>query len=80
MSWTFFIVDPDTYGDTDWQAAPHWNVAPRLIGGGPQEGNYAVDVKIFDCSPIFEKYRALLESMPTAVCDDDDTWFPLPVE
>lgn len=78
MSWTFYIVDASTFEDTDWQASQNWNVAPRLIDGGPNVGKYAVNVRLLDCSPIFEAYRDLLESMPTAVCgtDDRDVWFP----
>ena len=76
MGWTFFLVDPETYEETDWAPAPYLNVAPRLIEAGDHEGKYAINVEIFNCDPAFEQYRELLETMPTAVCDDRDAWWP----
>ena len=78
MIYTFFIVDQATYEATDWSPDAWLDVAPRLIGGGPEEGGYAVNDEIFNCDPAFEAYRTLLESMPTAQCNEDDLdeWFP----
>ena len=76
--WTFFLVDQATFDSTDWWASPTWSVGPALIGGGTHAGKYAVDVEIFNCSEIFEAYRTLLETFPTAECDDRDEWFPPP--
>ena len=78
MSWTLFIVDPETFEETDWAPTSYLNVGPRLIAAGPHAGGYAVNVEIFGCDPAFEQYRTLLESMPTAVCEDRDEWWPPP--
>lgn len=82
MTYNFFIVDQDTYDSTDWSPDAWLNVAPRLIGGGTHSGKYAVNTQIFSSDPAFEAYRTLLESMPTAECDegDLDEWFPDPEE
>jgi|TARA_R100001530_G_scaffold2398_1_gene3996 hypothetical protein len=82
MTYTFFIVDEATYEATDWTPDAWLDVAPKLITGGPQVGGYAVNVQIFNSAPEFEAYRTLLESMPTAQCDEDDLdeWFPPPPE
>ena len=80
MSWTFFLVDAETYEETDWAPTSYLNVGPRQILAGDYEGDYAVNVEIFNSDPAFESYRTLLESMPTAVCDDRDAWFPPPEE
>ena len=78
--WTFFLVDADTYASTDWTPTPYLNLGPKLIEAGDHEGEYAVNVQIFNCDPAYEAYRTLLESMPTAVCDDREEWFPEPEE
>lgn len=78
MSWTFFLVDPETYEATDWAPTPYLNVGPTLITADEHAGAYAVNVEIFNCDPAYEQYRTLLESMPTAVCDDRDAWWPPP--
>ena len=80
MSWTFFIVNEATHGQTNWAPNAWLNVSPIPIRGGSETGGYAVNVEIFTSDPAFEAYRSLLESMPTAVCDDLDEWFPPPDE
>ena len=75
----FFLVDSDTYASTDWQASPVWSVGPVPITAGEHDGKYAVNTDIFACSDIFEKYRTLLESMPTAECSNLNDWFPTPL-
>ena len=82
MTYTFFIVDETTYEATDWTPAAWLDVAPKPIGGGTHNGKYAVNVEIFNSDTAFETYRTLLESMPTAQCDqgDLDEWFPPPPE
>ena len=79
-SWTFFIVPADTHASTDWSPTSYLDVSPRLIGGGTHQNKYAVNVLIFNCDPAYERYRDLLEALPTAVCDDRDVWFPAPTE
>lgn len=73
-------MDAETYAATDWSPNAFLNVAPRLIEAGDHEGSYAVNVEIFNCDPAFEEYRELLETMPTAVCDDRDAWWPISEE
>lgn len=75
---TFFLVDAETYEGTDWSPASYLNVAPKLITAGEHEDKYGVNVEIFNSATQFEQYRTLLESMPTAVCDTFQNWWPEP--
>jgi len=82
MTHTFYIVDQDTYDSTNWQISPCLNFFPLKIGGGEYAGNYVISKDGMGYNPENEIHRELLESMPTAQCDEDDLdeWFPPPPE
>ena len=76
MSWTFYLVDAETYEDTDWTPTPYLDVSPQRIRAGAHAGKYAVNVEIFNSDPAFSQYRNLLNTMPTASCDNRSAWWP----
>ena len=80
---TFFIIDTETAITTNWSPKPYLHAGPRLITEGqyegkqgPHEGKYAIGVGILNCSPAYEVYRELLESMPTATYENVEDWWP----
>ena len=76
----YFILDTETVNGTDWSPKPCLHANPTLIKQGPHEGKYAIGVGILNCSPAYEIYRELLETMPTATCENGEDWWPLPIE
>ena len=77
---TFFIIDQDTFDNSDWVAAPYWKIVPGKLEGGEYEGKYAVKTTLLDHDSIFEKYRTTLEAFPTATDEDLEDHIPPPPE
>lgn len=69
---TFFIISPEIYENTNWQANAYCNVGPSYIYVGPHAGSYAVNTAIFASDPSFESFRILLESCPQASLSPTD--------
>jgi len=72
----YYVIDKTTNDETDWYAAPYWRIEPVAIEAGEHKGKYAVIASILGCDPIFEAYRELLESFPTATATELDGCFP----
>ena len=75
MTNTYFIMTADelagfeaTYG-TGIKASDYAYVSPVLILSGDYNGCYAVNTAIIDSDPCFEKFRTILEALPTAELD-----------
>ena len=72
---TFFIIDTETVITTNWSPKPYLHAGPRLITEGQYEGKYGINTNIFNNDPAYEVYREVLESFPTAVCENvEDGW------
>ena len=44
---TYFIIDQDTFDNTDWRASPTWILSPRPLEGGQYEGKYKIGLGIY---------------------------------
>lgn len=62
----FYIIPKELYEATDWVASSCCNVGPVQIYTGQHAGSYAVNTKLFESDPCFEKFRPILEPLPTS--------------